>query len=118
MAVVATGTLADRPFGRTVAAVAQRQFTGDLRVQAGTQRHMIGFRDGAVVAAEGKHPADSAVKTAMSAGLITSSTIPRAARRWICGSSNWITGQPASARSCSSSFRASAMARIRSRTSL
>jgi len=71
--VVATGTIADRPFGRTFAAIAQRRFTGDLRLQAGTQRHVIGFRDGALVAAEGRHPADSAVKTALAAGLITSS---------------------------------------------
>ena len=47
-------------------------------------------------------------------GLITSSTILRTASRWICGSSNWITWQPASASSFSSSFRASLIARMRS----
>ena len=49
----------------------------------------------------------------MNAGLITSSTMPRAASRWICGSSIWMTGQPASASSCSSSLRASLIAMIR-----
>ena len=72
MAVVATGTIADRPFGRTIATVAQRRFTGELRLVAGAQRLAIGFRDGLVVAAQGAHPADSAVKIALSAGLVTS----------------------------------------------
>ena len=41
----------------------------------------------------------------MKSGLMTSSTMSRAASRWICGSSIWITGQPASASSCSSSLQ-------------
>ena len=43
-------------------------------------------------------------------GLITSSCTLRTAIRWICGSSIWITGQPASASSWYSSLNASAMA--------
>lgn len=73
MPVVATGTIADRPFGRTIATIAQRRFTGELRLVAGGQQLGIGFRDGLIVAASGSHPADSAVKIALGAGLITSS---------------------------------------------
>ncbi len=72
MGVVASGSVGDRPFGRTIAAVSQRQFTGELRLTANGQVYTIGWRGGDVVAAAGNHPADSAVKTAMSAGLITS----------------------------------------------
>ena len=50
----------------------------------------------------------------MNSALIASSTTrARPASMWICGSSIWMTGQPASARSCSSSFRASLIAMIR-----
>lgn len=73
MAIVASGTVVDRPFGRTIAAIAQRRFTGDLRLAAGGQAHAIGFQGGLVVAAIGSHAADGAVKTALNAGLITSS---------------------------------------------
>ena len=73
MPIVATGTIADRPFGRTIATIAQRRFTGELRLVAAGQKLGIGFRDGLVVAATGSHPADSAVKVALGAGLITSS---------------------------------------------
>lgn len=72
MGVVTSGNVSDRPFGRTFAAITQRRFTGELRLTAGGKVFTIGWRDGDVVAAAGDHPADSAVKTAMSAGLITS----------------------------------------------
>ena len=50
----------------------------------------------------------------ISLGLITASWMLRTAIRWICGSSIWITGQPASASSWYSSLSASAMANMRS----
>src|ERR1041385_5472265 len=60
-----------------------------------------------------RRPATVRLNTStLNAGLITSSTRLRAASMWICGSSNWITGQPASARSCSSALSASAVARL------
>src|SRR5689334_9048943 len=68
MALVASGSIADRPFGRTVAAVAQRRFTGTLTLGSSG----IGWRDGLVVSAKGAHPADGAIKTALGAGLLTS----------------------------------------------
>jgi tetratricopeptide (TPR) repeat protein len=68
MTIVASGTVGDRPFGRTVATVARRRFTGELRLDGAGA---IGWRDGWVVAAAGSHPADSAVETARAAGLIT-----------------------------------------------
>jgi DnaJ-domain-containing protein 1 len=70
--LVATGSISDRPLGRTVAAVAQRHFTGELRIGAGAGGVVVGWEDGAIVAAHGSHAADSAVKTALGAGLITS----------------------------------------------
>ena len=75
MAVVATGRLADRPIGRTLATVAQRGFTGELVVTSGAATSTIRWRDGYVVGATGGHPADSAVKVALGAGLISSSKV-------------------------------------------
>ena len=54
----------------------------------------------------------------ISLGLITASVMLRTAIRWICGSSIWITGQPASASSWYSSLSASAIANMRSGTLL
>src|SRR5687768_18610204 len=85
MAGVATGNIADRPFGRTVAAVAQRGFSGELRVSAGIQTVKVGWQAGAIVAAAGTHAADSAVKTALGAGLITSSQASEVLRQMIPG---------------------------------
>ncbi|MCA9674589.1 MAG: DUF4388 domain-containing protein, partial [Myxococcales bacterium] len=67
--MVASGSLLDRPFGRVLATIAQRRFSGELTVSAGGQRGSIVFQDGYVVAATGSHPADSAVKVALGAGL-------------------------------------------------
>ncbi len=44
--------------------------------------------------------------------------LPRTGTMWICGSSIWITGQPASASSLSSSLIASLNAQVRSIGSL
>jgi len=52
--------------------------------------------------------------SSISLGLMTGSVTPRAASRWICGSSIWITGQPASASSWYSWLNASAIAKMRS----
>jgi hypothetical protein len=69
VAIVASGSIADRPFGRTVAAIAQRRFTGTLTLGASS----MGWRDGLVVSGLGTHPGDGAVKAALAAGLVTSS---------------------------------------------
>ncbi len=73
MAVVATGSLADRPIGRTLATVAQRRFDGELTVRASGKAWTIVWREGYIVGATGAHPADSAVKVALGAGLVSSS---------------------------------------------
>jgi Flp pilus assembly protein TadD len=70
VSIVANGTIGDRPFGRTIAAISLRGFTGELRMDTGGA---IGFADGHVVSAAGTHPADSAIKSALGIGLITSS---------------------------------------------
>ena len=52
--------------------LARRGFSGDIVLRAGGKDHRIGWHEGAVVAAESAHPADSAVKVAITLGMITS----------------------------------------------
>jgi len=52
MAQVATGTIADRPFVRTVYTIAARRFTGDLRLARGNEQYALGWHRGFVVGAK------------------------------------------------------------------
>jgi curved DNA-binding protein CbpA len=52
--------------------LARRSFTGSLLIEAGGKHYSVGWHDGAVIAADSPHPADSAVKIAISLGVISS----------------------------------------------
>ncbi|HTM23053.1 MAG TPA: tetratricopeptide repeat protein [Kofleriaceae bacterium] len=80
MALVAQGQVADRPFGRTVYAVAARAFTGELRLTADGQSYRVGWRDGQIVAADSPAPADTVGRVALAAGLLTTAQLSDALR--------------------------------------
>ena len=75
MAIVARGTIGDRPWGRTFAFVASRQFTGDLVLTSDAKRYAVGWRGGAVVAASSPLAADAVARIALTAQLVTSSQV-------------------------------------------
>ena len=75
MTVVARGTIADRPFGRTFHAIAARSFTGDLIIEQAGKRFSVGWQGGVVVAASSPLPADAIARIALTAQLITSTQV-------------------------------------------
>jgi tetratricopeptide (TPR) repeat protein len=81
VAVIARGSVQDRPWGRTMSFVADRRFSGELMVDADGKRYIIGFDDGAVVVASSPLATDAAVRVALTAGLVTSSQVAEINRR-------------------------------------
>lgn len=75
MPIVARGTVADRPWGRTLSFVADRRFSGELITELDGRRYVVGFEAGAVVAAASPLATDAAVRVALTAGLVTSSQV-------------------------------------------
>jgi Flp pilus assembly protein TadD len=75
VAIVARGTVQDRPWGRTLSFVADRRFSGELVVDSEGRRYSVGFDDGAVVAAASPLATDAAVRVALTSGLVTSSQV-------------------------------------------
>lgn len=78
--IIAEGSLSDRPLPRTFAAVGARGFSGELVVRAPGREFHIAWHDGAVVGATSPHPADSAVKVAVTLGLLNSTQASEANR--------------------------------------
>lgn len=72
MAILARGTLSERPMALIFGSLSRRGFSGALSLRAGGKLHRIGWQDGAVIAAESPNPADSACKLAITLGVITS----------------------------------------------
>src|SRR3954465_1559973 len=52
--------------------LARRGFSGEVIIRAQGKQHRVGWQDGAVIAAESPHPADSAAKLALTLGMISS----------------------------------------------
>src|SRR5688572_20439452 len=75
MAIVARGTVQDRPWGRTMCFVADRRFSGELIVDSENRRYVVSFDEGAVVAAISPLATDAAVRVALTAGLVMSSQV-------------------------------------------
>lgn len=78
---LARGSVTDRLWGRTLAALAQRALTGQLTVITDGKRYQIAFSDGTVVAAVSPLAGDAAVRIALTAGLISSTQVSDIARR-------------------------------------
>ncbi|HET9621492.1 MAG TPA: DUF4388 domain-containing protein, partial [Kofleriaceae bacterium] len=81
MAELARGTITDRPWGRTLAALGLRGVTGQLALIADGKRFVIGFERGAVVAATSPLTSDAAVRVALTNHLVSSSQVPEISRR-------------------------------------
>lgn len=81
MAELARGTLADRPWGRTLGTLAQRVFTGQLTLGADGKRYEIAFLGGAVAGAGSPLASDFAVRIAMTGGLLSSTQVSDIVRR-------------------------------------
>src|SRR5262249_44191906 len=81
MAELARGTVADRPWGRTLGALGMRQFTGQLTLAADGKVYAVVFGRGAVLGAYSPLPSDAAVRVALTGHLISSTQVADIARR-------------------------------------
>jgi tetratricopeptide (TPR) repeat protein len=81
MVELARGSVVDRPWGRTLAALALRSFTGQLTVLSDGKRFLVAFDRGAVVAAASPLASDAGVRVALTAHLLSSSQVPEISRR-------------------------------------
>ncbi|HEY5934633.1 MAG TPA: DnaJ domain-containing protein [Kofleriaceae bacterium] len=81
MTELARGTVADRPWGRTFAAIGLRGSTGQLVLGADGKRFAVAFIDGAVVGAASPLATDAAIRVALTSGLLSSTQVAELARR-------------------------------------
>jgi curved DNA-binding protein CbpA len=81
VAELARGSVADRPWGRTLGTLGLRGFTGQLTLAADGKRYQIAFAGGAVVGATSPLASDAAVRVALTGGLISSTQVAEIARR-------------------------------------
>jgi tetratricopeptide (TPR) repeat protein len=80
VAELTRGTVADRPWGRTMFALGARGLTGQLTLAADGRRYCVAFYSGAVVGATSPLALDAASRVALQAGLISSTQVPDIAR--------------------------------------
>ncbi len=80
VARVAQGQVGDRPFGRTVYAIAARGFGGELRLTQDGQTYRVGWREGRIVAADSPVPSDTVGRIALGAGLVNTAQLSDALR--------------------------------------
>ena len=81
MAELARGTVHDRPWGRTLGALALRGLTGQVNVTSDGKVYSVGFHGGAVVGAHSPNMADGAARMALTAGLVSSSQVAEIVKR-------------------------------------
>ena len=81
MTEIARGTIGDRPWGRTLAALGARQVTGQVSVTTDGKLYQIGFDQGAIVSAVSPLAADSAARMALTLGLVSSTQVAELSRR-------------------------------------
>ena len=81
MAELARGTVTDRPWGRTLGALALRGLTGQINVTSDGKVYSIGFHGGAIIGAHSPNMADSAARMALTAGLVSSSQVAEIVKR-------------------------------------
>lgn len=81
MAELARGTVHDRPWGRTLGALALRGLTGQVNVTSDGKVYSIGFHGGAVIGAHSPNMADSAARMALTNGLVSSSQVAEIVKR-------------------------------------
>src|SRR5262245_53092763 len=81
MAVLASGSVSDRPWGMTVGALARRGLTGELTVAADGRQYRVAFNEGAIVGAHSPLASDAVVRVALTGNLITSTQVNEITRR-------------------------------------
>jgi hypothetical protein len=81
VAELARGRTTDRPWGRTLSTLATRGLSGQLDVLADGRAYSIAFQGGVVVGAASPLPNDSAVRVAMTMGLVSSTQVSDLSRR-------------------------------------
>jgi hypothetical protein len=81
VAEIARGSVTDRPWGRTLAALGLRGVTAQLTLVADGKRFVVVFERGAVVAAASPLASDAAVRVALTGHLLSSSQVPEISRR-------------------------------------
>ena len=81
MAQLVRGTIADRPWGRTLAAIGLRGSTGQLTLVTDSKRYAVVFVGGAVVGAASPLASDAAVRVALTGGLLSSTQVADISRR-------------------------------------
>jgi hypothetical protein len=81
MAELARGRVNDRPWGWTLGALARRGLTGQLDVRADGRVYSIAFNQGVIFGAASALPNDSAVRVAMTGGLVSSTQVNDLMRR-------------------------------------
>jgi len=81
MALLARGSVTDRPWGLTFGALGVRGLSGELAVVADGKTYRVAFDGGVIVGAHSPLASDSAVKVALTANLITSTQVPDITRR-------------------------------------
>jgi curved DNA-binding protein CbpA len=81
MAELARGTVFDRPWGKTMAAIGLRGVTGQLTVSDGDKRYVVAFKDGAVVGSKSPLASDATTRLALTLHLISSTQAADIGRR-------------------------------------
>jgi DnaJ domain len=81
MGELARGNITDRPWGRTLGALALRGLSGQLDVRADGRVYSIAFDQGVVVGAASPLANDAAVRVALTGGLISSTQVNDLSRR-------------------------------------
>ena len=81
MAELARGTIADRPWGKTLGALGMRGLTGQLTLSAEGKQYCIAFSNGAVVGASSPLANDAGVRVALTGHLVSSTQIAEITRR-------------------------------------
>ncbi|MDQ3370442.1 MAG: hypothetical protein M3680_33900, partial [Myxococcota bacterium] len=75
MGELTRGTVADRPWGRTLAALGLRGVTGQLTLVSDGRIYELAFAGGAVVGASSPLGSDSAARIAVTGGLASSTQV-------------------------------------------
>ena len=81
MGELARGNITDRPWGRTLGALALRGLSGQLDVRADGRVYSIAFERGVVTGAASPLANDAAVRVAMTGGLVSSTQVNDLSRR-------------------------------------
>ncbi len=81
MTELARGNVADRPWGRTLGALALRGLSGQLTLTSENKAYCIAFARGIVVGASSPLASDSAARVALTGHLVSSSQVGEIARR-------------------------------------